>query len=199
MIIGVPKEIKDNEARVGVTPAGVKMLTEAGHKVLVETMPERSPAFPTTNTRMPARRSLAMPATCGASPTPWSRSRSPSSGSTPTSAKGWFCSPICISRPLPDLTDQAARVESHRHRLRNRARPPGHAAAADADERSGRPHERAGGRGLPREGTRRARHSAGRRSRACLRRTSPSSAAASWAPMPRASLSASAPRSRSSI
>jgi alanine dehydrogenase len=36
MIIGVPKEIKDNEARVGVTPAGVKALTEAGHKVLVE-------------------------------------------------------------------------------------------------------------------------------------------------------------------
>jgi alanine dehydrogenase len=36
MIIGVPKEIKDNEARVGVTPAGVKELTEAGHTVLVE-------------------------------------------------------------------------------------------------------------------------------------------------------------------
>ncbi len=38
MIIGVPKEIKDNEARVGVTPAGVKALIEAGHTVLVETM-----------------------------------------------------------------------------------------------------------------------------------------------------------------
>jgi alanine dehydrogenase len=37
MIVGVPKEIKDNEARVGVTPAGVKALTEAGHTVLVET------------------------------------------------------------------------------------------------------------------------------------------------------------------
>ncbi|MDE3199733.1 MAG: alanine dehydrogenase [Acidobacteriota bacterium] len=37
MIIGVPKEIKDNEARVGITPAGVKALSEAGHKVLVET------------------------------------------------------------------------------------------------------------------------------------------------------------------
>ena len=37
MIIGVPKEIKDNEARVGVTPAGAKALAEAGHKVLVET------------------------------------------------------------------------------------------------------------------------------------------------------------------
>ena len=37
MIIGVPKEMKDHEARVGVTPAGVKALTEAGHTVLVET------------------------------------------------------------------------------------------------------------------------------------------------------------------
>ncbi len=37
MTIGVPKEIKDNEARVAVTPAGVKALTEAGHTVLVET------------------------------------------------------------------------------------------------------------------------------------------------------------------
>ena len=37
MIIGVPKEIKDHESRVGVTPAGVKALVEAGHTVLVET------------------------------------------------------------------------------------------------------------------------------------------------------------------
>jgi len=37
MIIGVPKEVKDHESRVGITPAGVKSLSEAGHKVLVET------------------------------------------------------------------------------------------------------------------------------------------------------------------
>src|ERR1700734_708590 len=37
MIVGVPKEVKDHETRVGVTPAGVKALVEAGHKVLVET------------------------------------------------------------------------------------------------------------------------------------------------------------------
>lgn len=36
MIIGVPREVKDHESRVGVTPAGAKALTEAGHKVLVE-------------------------------------------------------------------------------------------------------------------------------------------------------------------
>ncbi len=36
MIIGVPKEVKDHESRVGITPAGVKALVEAGHEVLVE-------------------------------------------------------------------------------------------------------------------------------------------------------------------
>jgi alanine dehydrogenase len=46
MIIGVPREIKDNEARVGVTPAGVKALTEAGHVVLVETQAGTLSGFP---------------------------------------------------------------------------------------------------------------------------------------------------------
>ena len=36
MIIGLPKEIKDNEYRVGLTPAGVRALSDAGHRVLVE-------------------------------------------------------------------------------------------------------------------------------------------------------------------
>ena len=36
MIVGVPKEVKDHESRVGVTPGGVKALVEAGHKVLIE-------------------------------------------------------------------------------------------------------------------------------------------------------------------
>jgi len=36
MIIGVAKEIKNNENRVGLTPAGVEALRKAGHRVLVE-------------------------------------------------------------------------------------------------------------------------------------------------------------------
>jgi alanine dehydrogenase len=36
MKIGLPKEIKDNEYRVGLTPAGVQAFTDAGHKVFVE-------------------------------------------------------------------------------------------------------------------------------------------------------------------
>ena len=37
MKIGVPKEIKNNEYRVGMTPAAVRELTSRGHKVFVET------------------------------------------------------------------------------------------------------------------------------------------------------------------
>jgi alanine dehydrogenase len=37
MIIGVPKEVKDHEARVGLLPSGAKALVEAGHKVLAQT------------------------------------------------------------------------------------------------------------------------------------------------------------------
>ena len=36
MIIGVPKEIKLQEHRIGLTPDSVKVLTDKGHEVLVQ-------------------------------------------------------------------------------------------------------------------------------------------------------------------
>ncbi|MGF7530228.1 alanine dehydrogenase [Bacillus paralicheniformis] len=36
MIIGIPKEIKNNENRVAITPAGVVALKKSGHQVLIE-------------------------------------------------------------------------------------------------------------------------------------------------------------------
>jgi len=40
MLIGVPKEIKDNEYRVGLVPASVRELSRLGHKVLCKKMRE---------------------------------------------------------------------------------------------------------------------------------------------------------------
>ena len=37
MLIGIPKEIKNNENRVALTPAGVQSLVGRGHRVLIET------------------------------------------------------------------------------------------------------------------------------------------------------------------
>ena len=36
MIIGIPKEIKNNENRVALTPAGARELVKRGHKVYVQ-------------------------------------------------------------------------------------------------------------------------------------------------------------------
>jgi alanine dehydrogenase len=36
MLVGVPKEIKDNEYRVGIVPSPVHELTENGHQVVIE-------------------------------------------------------------------------------------------------------------------------------------------------------------------
>ncbi len=36
MLIGLPKEIKDNESRVGLVPSGVHALVQDGHKVIVQ-------------------------------------------------------------------------------------------------------------------------------------------------------------------
>src|SRR6202034_3957514 len=36
MLVGVPKEIKDNEFRVGMTPAAVAEVVHHGHEVIVE-------------------------------------------------------------------------------------------------------------------------------------------------------------------
>ena len=37
MIVGIPREIKNHEYRIGMTPAGVRELVNRGHQVLVET------------------------------------------------------------------------------------------------------------------------------------------------------------------
>src|SRR5205085_2160068 len=36
MLIGVPKEVKDHEFRVAITPAGVREYAARGHQVLIE-------------------------------------------------------------------------------------------------------------------------------------------------------------------
>lgn len=46
MIVGVPKEIKDNEYRVAMTPGGVRLLSEAGHQVWIETGAGEGSGFP---------------------------------------------------------------------------------------------------------------------------------------------------------
>lgn len=46
MIIGIPKEIKDNEDRVGMIPGGVAALIQQGHKVYMEAGAGEGSGFP---------------------------------------------------------------------------------------------------------------------------------------------------------
>ena len=46
MIIGIPKEIKNNENRVGLTPSGTKELTKRGHRVFVQATAGINSGFP---------------------------------------------------------------------------------------------------------------------------------------------------------
>ena len=59
MIVGVPKEVKDHETRVGLVPSGVISLREAGHRVLVETNAGAGSSLPDQNYRDAGAETLA--------------------------------------------------------------------------------------------------------------------------------------------
>ena len=60
MIIGVPKEIKTNENRVALVPAGAEALVGAGpHGAASSRAPGSAAGSPTRPTSRPARRSCA--------------------------------------------------------------------------------------------------------------------------------------------
>lgn len=46
MIIGVPKEIKNNENRVGMTPSGVSSVVKQGHQVYIQHTAGLNSGFP---------------------------------------------------------------------------------------------------------------------------------------------------------
>jgi len=68
MIIGVPKEIKTNENRVALVPAGAESLTAQGHTVLVEQGAGLGSGFPTRRTSRSGPRSSPRPTRCGRRP-----------------------------------------------------------------------------------------------------------------------------------
>jgi len=59
MIIGVPKEIKTEEFRAGVTPAGTRELVRDGHEVVVETGAGEGSGFPDEDYRKAGARTAS--------------------------------------------------------------------------------------------------------------------------------------------
>ena len=149
MIVGVPKEIKDNEARVGVTPAGVKELTEAGHKVLVETQAGAQSGFPD------AEYQNAGAEIVGDAGYVWGKSEMVVKVKEPIEQEyvyfreGLVLFTYLHLAPLPALTDKLLEskvIGIAYETVRDRQ---GNSAAAHAHERGGGAHERPGGRQLP--------------------------------------------------
>ena len=62
VVIGVPKEIKDGENRVALTPAGVRAFCEHGHTVLVEAHAGEGSKIPDAEFRRAGARLVAKPA-----------------------------------------------------------------------------------------------------------------------------------------
>ncbi len=114
MIIGVPKEVKDQEARVGLLPSGAKALVEAGHQVLVETKAGAGSSLPDSEYHEAG-------ATIAATSTEvWSKADFVIKVKEPQQAEYGFLRPgltlftYLHLAPLPELTDRllAAKVNS---------------------------------------------------------------------------------------
>jgi len=114
MTIGVPKEVKDQEARVGLLPSGAKSLVESGHRVLVQTGAGLGSSLPDEDYReagaeiVPTAEAL------------WSASdlvvkvKEPQPSEYPFLRPGLTLFTYLHLAPLPDLTDAllAARVNA---------------------------------------------------------------------------------------
>jgi alanine dehydrogenase len=106
MIIGVAKEIKDHETRVGLVPSGAIALREAGHEVLVETHAGEGSSI--TDAEYAAAGATILPTAAEV----WSRSdlvikvKEPQPAEYPHFRPGLILFTYLHLAPLPDLTQK---------------------------------------------------------------------------------------------
>lgn len=114
MIIGVPKEVKDHEARVALVPSGVQTLVEYGHSVLVQA------GAGTLSTITDAEYAAAGASIVPTAAEVWSRAglvvkvKEPQPSEVPHFRPGLVLFTYLHLAPLPELTSQllAARVNA---------------------------------------------------------------------------------------
>ncbi len=106
MIVGVPKEVKDHEARVGLVPGGAMALCEAGHRVLVETNAGAASSLPDQDYRDAGAEILASAAEV------WSKAdlvvkvKEPQTSEYPYFRPGLILFTYLHLAPLPELTQK---------------------------------------------------------------------------------------------
>ena len=166
MIVGVPKEIKNEEYRVAVTPIGVKEFVRAGHNVVIQKGAGVGSGFDGRGVqggrrqdgqgRRRVRRGRHDRQGQGAAA---GRVRQVQEGPDPLHVPA-------SCRGLRQRAHQGHDEGRHPgHRLRDRGAPERRAPAAVPDERGRRPAGHPGRRHAPAEGERRLRRAARRRDR----------------------------------
>ena len=163
MKVGVPTEIKTDEYRVSLTPAGVRELVEHGHEVLIQSERRSGQHDPGRGVLGAGR---AHPAgrrrgVRGGRDDPRRQGAAAGGGGDAPARPPAVHLPA--PRPGPGPDEGPRGVGRDLRGLRDGRGRPGPAAAARADERGGRQDRHAGRRVLPRAPARRARRAARRR------------------------------------
>ncbi len=112
MIIGVPREIKDHETRVGLVPSGVTALRETGHDVLVESHAGEGSSIPDREYLAAGAEILPCAAEVWAKAELVVKVKEPQPSEYPYFRPGLTLFTYLHLAPLPQLTDQllASRV-----------------------------------------------------------------------------------------
>ena len=146
MIIGVPKEIKKDENRVALTPAGARELTGAGHRVLIE----RGAGYRLVDQRLGTTSPTARPLSTAVDDV-WSESelvlkvKEPIADGIPTTLRAQ--EPGALHVPAPGGVSRVHRSPGGRRRTsRSRTRPSG---CATTPCRSSSPMSEVAGRMAP--------------------------------------------------
>ena len=163
MRIGVPKEIKVHEYRVGLVPAAVRELVEAGHEVLVQTGAAAGIGFSDADYQRVGAKIAATAEEIFAASDMIVKVKEPQPPNARCCARARSLFTYLHLAPDPRQTEALVKSGATCIAYETVTAPRRLAAAADADERSRGPHVDTGRRVLPAEGERRPRHPARRR------------------------------------
>lgn len=132
-VVGVPKEIKDQEGRVSMQPGGVVELVHHGHEVIVESGAGKGSGFSDEEYEKAGAKVVGGPEELFAS-SELIRSRSPSPRSTSATRRGTSSSPTSTWLPtrVSRVPDGA---QDQRNSLRDRRASRREPAASGPDER----------------------------------------------------------------
>ena len=140
MIIGVPSEVKTDEWRVALTPAGVRELTSAGHTVYVQKGAGDGSSMPDADFVRTGAKIVDSAEDVWATADLVCKVKEPIAQEFPLLGAATGPDALHLSAPgrVPRVHRRARRRRQRGHRLRDRAPGGQHAAAPGAHERGGR-------------------------------------------------------------